>query len=298
MGSVSARLYYPLLVAAAVIFHLALIPTGIFPEMVPSLVAGLVLLLVWGSEHRYPYQSQWLNSAEPNEVRRDFTSTMVLLPVVMLASDNFWTHLVPSLNIWPHHWPFAIQAIAAVLLADFFFYWVHRLSHEVEWLWRFHAVHHSVKRVYWLNSGTLHWVDAVLDFFCYFFPLIFLGVGRDVFLLFLTLTMVTGVLEHANVRYRAGWLNYFFNTAQLHRWHHAKNVAISQKNYGKITSIWDSVFGTFYLPSSEQGIEEVGIREESVVMATAQADLEGSRSLHAAQANTASDIQTEYAPRR
>ena len=35
-------------------------------------------------------------------------------------------------------------------------YWVSsRLEHEREGLWRFHAVHHSAPRLYWLNAGTL-----------------------------------------------------------------------------------------------------------------------------------------------
>ena len=33
------------------------------------------------------------------------------------------------------------------------------MMHEVPWLWRFHATHHSAPRLYWLNAGRFHPLD-------------------------------------------------------------------------------------------------------------------------------------------
>lgn len=227
--------------------------------LVPSLVATFVLGFVFYAERKLPFREDWLTPKAPNEVMLDAASTLVLLPIVMTASEYFWKTLVPHVDLWPEDAPLFARVVLAVLIAEFFFYWAHRASHEVALLWRFHVVHHRAKRVYWLNSGRLHPVDAMLDFFVYFFPIIVIGVDQEVFLIFLTLTMTTGVLEHANVNFRAGVLNYVFNTAELHRWHHSTTIDISKKNCGKILSVWDIVFGTFYLPKHHDGIERVGV---------------------------------------
>ena len=39
-------------------------------------------------------------------------------------------------------------------------YWGHRLTHQVPFLWRFHAVHHSIEHMDWLAAGRLHPLDA------------------------------------------------------------------------------------------------------------------------------------------
>ena len=36
------------------------------------------------------------------------------------------------------------------------YYWGHRLSHEVPFLWRFHAVHHSAEYMDWMAGSRLH----------------------------------------------------------------------------------------------------------------------------------------------
>ncbi|HNN43917.1 MAG TPA: sterol desaturase family protein [Nitrospira sp.] len=38
------------------------------------------------------------------------------------------------------------QTVLMVVLVDGVRYWLHRLSHEQEFLWRFHAVHHASQR--------------------------------------------------------------------------------------------------------------------------------------------------------
>jgi ornithine lipid hydroxylase len=257
-----ARLYYPIFVVGCIGFHWALTTTAMLPLLIPSVVASAALVIVGLSERAMPYLQDWNRARSREEVIKDALSTLLLLPIVMGGCQYLWQELVPHIDIWPNHLWKPLQLLLAIAMAEFFFYWAHRFSHEKSWLWRFHFEHHSVRRVYFLNSGRLHPVDAFLDFFCYFFPILILGVPSEIFDLFLTITMVTGVLEHANVHYRAGVLNYFFNTAELHRWHHSVSVEISQKNYGKISSVWDLVFGTFYLPQNDAGIENVGAEPE------------------------------------
>jgi sterol desaturase/sphingolipid hydroxylase (fatty acid hydroxylase superfamily) len=95
------------------------------------------------------------------------------------------------------------------------------------------------------------------------FPLFLIQPSVELIGLFVTVNAVTGLLEHANVDFNAGPLNYIFNTAQLHRWHHSPKVTISNKNFGKVLSIWDVFFSTWYLPKSER-IQKVGVETEDI----------------------------------
>ena len=71
-------------------------------------------------------------------------------------------------------------------------------------------------------------------------------------------TAVHGMLQHANLDLRHGWLNYVFMTADNHRWHHSTEFAESNTNFGSNIALWDHVFGTFVL-REPAGPESVGL---------------------------------------
>ena len=68
----------------------------------------------------------------------------------------------PGLRAAVARQPYWIQVIEAVILADLGFYVAHRLFHGVPWLWRFHAIHHSIQELDWLASVRVH-VLSILD---------------------------------------------------------------------------------------------------------------------------------------
>src|SRR5262245_17415371 len=57
--------------------------------------------------------------------------------------------------------PWWLQAIEVVLLSDLLVYWGHRLQHRVDWLWRFHSIHHSAEHLDWLAAHREHPLDTV-----------------------------------------------------------------------------------------------------------------------------------------
>lgn len=63
--------------------------------------------------------------------------------------------------------------------SDFGAYWGHRAFHNVSWLWLYHAVHHSVPRLWYLNTGRIHPVDSALMMVCSMVPLYVLGAPDD-----------------------------------------------------------------------------------------------------------------------
>jgi sterol desaturase/sphingolipid hydroxylase (fatty acid hydroxylase superfamily) len=130
----------------------------------------------------------------------------------------------------------------------------------VRLVWRFHAVHHSLPRLYWLNAGYFHPVDAVLNYALEVIPLILLGAPRQLLALYAVLTAVNGMLKHSNIDLRTGALSWIFSTPELHRWHHSPDPAEGNTNYGSNLVVWDVVFRTRHLPPRRPPAEIRGAR--------------------------------------
>ena len=159
----------------------------------------------------------------------------------------FFTGLAGS-TLWPDRWPFLAEFVLGLVAYEFGHYWYHRMAHETDFLWRFHSVHHSSKRLYWLNATRFHVIDLVVLHFCAQLPLIVLGAPPAVIILVMMSAGIHGYLQHANVRFRPGLLNWVLSTPVLHRYHHSIDVARANHNYGNTLILWDIVFGSRYLP--------------------------------------------------
>jgi sterol desaturase/sphingolipid hydroxylase (fatty acid hydroxylase superfamily) len=145
--------------------------------------------------------------------------------------------------------------------AEFGLYWAHRLAHEWQWLWPFHAVHHSSKKLWFLNTGRFHFIDTLKSMVCATPILLLAGAPGDVIIWVSAITAFIGILTHCNVRMRFGWLNYIFNTPGLHRWHHSMDLREGNKNYGENLVLWDLLFGTYFDDSRRRPPADIGIRE-------------------------------------
>lgn len=164
-----------------------------------------------------------------------------------------------ALPIWPTAWPLWAQAVTALLVAEFTDYWRHRLFHEWPIAWRLHAVHHSPTRVYFLNADRLHVFDALVNSLLNASILALSGATTEAVYLVGIFTGLHGPWQHANVYYRLGWLNHVFAGAELHRWHHSTNSPECNSNYGNNLIVFDTLFGTRYLPSHRQDTRRIGL---------------------------------------
>jgi sterol desaturase/sphingolipid hydroxylase (fatty acid hydroxylase superfamily) len=151
-------------------------------------------------------------------------------------------------HFWPDHWPMAFQVVLGLVIAEFGLYMAHRLAHEHLSLWRFHALHHSVERLWVINTGRFHFIDTLFKIALGQIPLYLLGAPLPVFLWIGAVTAFIGLLTHCNVDMRTGPLDLIFSTPRLHRWHHSKVLAEGNTNYGENLVIWDQLLGTFHNP--------------------------------------------------
>ena len=162
-------------------------------------------------------------------------------------------------------WPFWVQATAALVVSEIGYYWAHRLSHEIPFLWRFHAIHHSAQDVDFLVNTRAHPVDLVFSRFCALVPIYVLGLGSPktasgslVPVIATLITTTWGFFIHANLRFRFGPLEWLISTPAFHHWHHTLSGPIN-RNYASTLPWLDRIFGTHYLPKewpTAYGIEE------------------------------------------
>jgi sterol desaturase/sphingolipid hydroxylase (fatty acid hydroxylase superfamily) len=153
--------------------------------------------------------------------------------------------------------PVWARAVAGLVVGEIGFYWGHRWTHEIPFLWRFHSVHHHPAEVYFLISARAHPIDNVFTRLCGFIPVYFFGIatpltpagGAVSALLVLALTM-WGFLIHANVRWRLGPLEWLIATPRFHHWHHTLDEH-RDHNYAPMLPWMDRIFGTHYLPPRE-----------------------------------------------
>ena len=242
------------------------IPTA---TLVPVLLAALLIMLL---ERSLPYRKQW--HPRRSEVFNDLVY-MLLIQQVLPRAFGFvaaWLLLIYGSSIpsvatawWPHQWPVSMQTMAILLLVEFFRYWMHRIAHRWGPLWRLHAVHHSPGRLYWLNVGRFHPIEKILQLIFDTLPFLVLGISPEVFSMYFVCYAVHGLFQHCNINLKLGWLNWIFSGPELHRWHHSRIPAESDHNFGNTLIIWDTLFGTRYLPDYEQ-VGDLGLRNEKYPM--------------------------------
>lgn len=224
-----------------------------------SAIVASANVLVAVAERRWPHRASW-NEAEHGEVVTDVTYLLAQAPVVA-AVDGFLARWVlrrsgvdpaPASISWWSRFPLPVRLLGALALAEFPHYWWHRLGHGRGWAW--HAVHHSPRRLYWLNATRFHLCDMVVDTFQLTVPLLLARVDADTMIAYTVFSGTFGKVQHANLGGRSGLIDRVLSTPDLHRVHHTPDRERSRVNFGARLSIWDQVFGTF-----RRGPDDIGV---------------------------------------
>ncbi len=154
----------------------------------------------------------------------------------------------PSVSAVVGAQPLWIQIPMAILLSDLGFYWMHRMFHAVPWLWRFHAIHHSIEELDWLAGARIHPIDQILTKGVSLVPVFVLGFSDTAVGIYAAVYGWQTMLIHSNVRLRFGPLRWLLASPEFHHWHHSNDREARDKNFAAQLPFLDALFGSLHMP--------------------------------------------------
>jgi len=161
---------FPLFMTLTVIVGFELVDGGytsrtFFGTIIMFLILGAIFAPL---ERLIPYSKKWLDDKEmPTDVMLffggkvwgDYINAPLRLATIALVVQE----ISPTIGqeIWPSSLHPVVQVFLLLTIADIFRYWYHRWMHESEFMWRWHAVHHSSERLYWFNGTRSHPLEGL-----------------------------------------------------------------------------------------------------------------------------------------
>jgi len=177
-----------------------------------------------------------------NALIRATLAGVMAVPFVFVYEHRLFD--IPLDNLW--------ALLGLFLGLEFFYYWMHRTSHTVRWLWATHSVHHSPTKLNFTAGIRLGWTGLISGNFLFFLPLVWLGFHPLSVIAMLALNLFYQFFLHTELVPRLGPMEWVFNTPRHHSVHHASNGSCLDKNFGGILIIYDRLFGTFAMPPEDE----------------------------------------------
>lgn len=188
-------------------------------------------------------------STQIPSILMDITLLTAAYGLFVLVSESWITWTLPF-GVW--------TAVLAVLVADFIYYWEHRIAHETRILWLQHAVHHSSRHmniVTAIRFGPLEGIWTMITLF----PMVLLGFPPELVIFGSIVVLAYQTWIHTELIGKLGPVEWVMNTASHHRVHHGCDEKYLDRNYGGILIIWDRMFGTF---KAEEETPRYGLKRE------------------------------------
>ncbi len=233
------------------------VPVADFPDHTPYIGLDWFILDLLGStvifaaiEKMFPlYRGQMLFRKEWQTDLIHFAVNHFIVGLALLTV-NFAIHRLfgwlaaDTVQAYVQSIQFVPQLLLCILAADMVQYWTHRAYHEIPFLWRFHAVHHSAKTMDWLAGSRQHILELIWTRVGVLGALYVLGFSKPVMDAYIIIVGFQAVFNHANVHLPWGPLKYLIVTPDFHHWHHSSDDVAIDRNYAAHYAFLDHLFGT------------------------------------------------------
>lgn len=163
-------------------------------------------------------------------------NALVLVPVFGGLAKVAPIHL--PMNDW-RVWIIGFFAV------EFAYYWFHRWSHAINWLWATHAVHHSANEMALPAALRLGWTGLLSGGWLVYAPLILIGFAPQMLIGLLTANLLYQYWLHTEAIPKLGAFEWVFNSPSHHRAHHASDSEFLDCNFGGVLIVFDRMFGSF-----------------------------------------------------
>lgn len=180
---------------------------------------------------------------------------LALIPIPLIAA--FWAtqQHIGLLHWWPL--PSIIAALLSVAGFDYAYYWWHRATHHLLFLWRFHNVHHTDLDLDVSTATRFHFGELLLSVPFRVAVVALLGIAPGTLLVFEVLFECAGQFHHSNWHLPSrleSALNLVIVTPRMHGIHHSIVRNETDSNWGTIFAWWDKLHRTFRLNLPQDAI--------------------------------------------
>ncbi len=222
-----------------------------FPDVVTLAVPAFVLLVIvemiaWRITGRGRYETRDSAASLIMGLGSQIAPLLggaAVITAALAAAYQYRLFDVP--NAW---WAIAL----CFILDDFRYYWWHRWSHEIRFLWASHVVHHSSQHYNLTTALRQTWTGQILAVLLFKTPLVLIGFHPAMVILVGGLNLIYQFWIHTEMIGRLGPPEWVMNTPSHHRVHHATNPRYLDANYAGTFIIWDRLFGTFVPETDEE----------------------------------------------
>ena len=150
----------------------------------------------------------------------------------------------------------AINFVLLMIAQDFCYYWFHRGSHRIRWMWAAHVAHHSSESMNFSTAFRQSLMYPLAGMWVFWLPLVVVGFDPNWVVFVVLLNLGLQFFVHTQAVKTLGPIEWIFNTPSHHRVHHGRNPQYIDKNYAGVLIVWDRMFGTYV---KEEETVEYGI---------------------------------------
>lgn len=192
----------------------------------------------------------------------------VILSYFLAKASSFFSYkfslILSSITIDISTYHPLLQLCILFVIIDAISFFTHYSAHRYSSLWKIHKLHHSI-----LNLNPIATFRHSLLGHIYFYAMgailtSFIHVSEGIRMATYFITITADVIQHTNVKLTIPYfLNYIFIFPDNHYYHHSKvKYKKYGQNFGLLLTIWDIMFGTFYLPKVKD--TEIGLEKDDL----------------------------------
>ena len=205
-----------------------------------------------------PYRRLQKSPFTRAQVKREIAHSLVTVSVftlvvgaIVLMTQAGWTKIYMDPGDFGLIW-FWIQIPLVLLIQDWYFYWIHRISHKPGIYERVHKTHHLSTNPSAFAAFAFHPIEAFLEIAIFLVLVLILPLSVQALLIVGAVSLVFNVYGHLGFEIMPRALakspiGYWMNKSAFHNQHHRTY----KYNFGLYTTIWDRVHGTLH-PHAER----------------------------------------------
>ncbi|MFK7794856.1 MAG: sterol desaturase family protein [Gammaproteobacteria bacterium] len=228
-------------------------------ESIKLLIIAALYLTLFTIEHHAPYFKN-RQPHLPHSLRNlalasinALISTLCFIVIIKHISNWTWDNqlgLLNQINLSP-----AYSLLLAIVLIDLWQYAWHRLNHQVDFLWKFHQVHHADKNMDASTGLRFHPIEIIYSNIVRISIIPLIGIQLDHLLIYEIILLPIILFHHSNIKLNEQLdkiLRIITVTPHMHRLHHSDIQSETDSNYASILSIWDRLFKSYTMRPIEQ----------------------------------------------